>query len=877
MIRPVAKDGRIETGGAFTPIPRPRIVERIASAAMQRIVLIVAPAGYGKSVALREYLDTLGTTPRVRYDVRSENGTLLGFVRGLSDALIEVAPAARKTVSGAYERSRSSHTPGVDLAMWMHAHIKTFTGVIAIDDLHVTENDPEVSKFLVSLIERTKGRSKWLIASRSSLDLPVGSWLAYGEMDLNVDEQDLRFTIEEAREAAKAARVGVRDEELSEILSMTEGWPTALSFALRTSTRSVDLRNISATTREMVYRYLAEQVYHSLDDEERELLHFIGFLPEIDLEVLHAAGYAKAKASVEGLRDRVSFIYPERPGVYRCHDLFREFLQHQVELEGVYATETMQKRAAKALEDAGNPAGALSLYAAAHVEQHVLRLLKQGFELLDQAHADIVTQAVDSLSQDIRATSPLVLGLRGVSEAAAGRFDRAESLLARAMQRAGGDRELYAALALRLGSILFNQNRDMIALLEPLAQGSEVPMHMQAQAVSLLAPAYAFAGRRDDAGAAMERAEGFLSQLESDEICARLQHRMGIAAMALALPRDVVEKYFSRAHALAMTCSLFVTGAAALGGLASVALFYDDDLTKYVWYAQQTLSASLKAGDRFSTQTALLHLIQAETLRGNADRLILFEQQLASVSTSDSARLAYIVRGRAMIAAWNGEFSEAYRQLSMLSNRSFYGFDGLFEDALKAVCAVCSGRREDALETVAQIQEQIATERFTYLYAQRMSEMARLLCAAVEALAGRITNANRILQRRDAAGGPAVDGTRDVVSALCRAVKNPILRADIDEALTRLRLTGYGGVARLLERAAEQLFEEQTSTDIPLTPAEIEVLRSLAEGHSPKDIALETGRSVYTIQVHIKNLIKKLGCSGRNEALTVARKRGLLG
>jgi DNA-binding NarL/FixJ family response regulator len=54
------------------------------------------------------------------------------------------------------------------------------------------------------------------------------------------------------------------------------------------------------------------------------------------------------------------------------------------------------------------------------------------------------------------------------------------------------------------------------------------------------------------------------------------------------------------------------------------------------------------------------------------------------------------------------------------------------------------------------------------------------------------------------------------------------------------------------------------------------VLTALAEGRGPKDIALETGRSVYTIQVHIKNIIKKLGCSGRNEALTVARRRGLL-
>ena len=152
---------------------------------------------------MRQYLESVDT-PQVRYDVREQNATLLGFVRGFADVLHDVAPAARKTVSGAYEKSRSSRTPGVDLAMWMHAHIKAFTGLIAIDDLHLAENDPEISKFLVSLINRTRGHVRWMIASRSSLDLPVGSWLAYGEMDLNIDEQDLKFTIEEARETAKA-------------------------------------------------------------------------------------------------------------------------------------------------------------------------------------------------------------------------------------------------------------------------------------------------------------------------------------------------------------------------------------------------------------------------------------------------------------------------------------------------------------------------------------------------------------------------------------------------------------------------------------------------------------------------------------------------
>ncbi len=502
MIRAVGADGRIETGGTFTPVLRPRVVERIASAATQRIVLIVAPAGYGKSLAMRQYLDTLAGAS-VRYDVRAEHANLLGFVRGLADALTETAPDARKTVSGAYEKSRSSQTPGLDLAMWMHAHIKTYTGVIAIDDLHVTENDPEITKFLVSLIERTKGRARWIIASRSSLDLPVGSWLAYGDMDLNVDERDLSFTIEEARMTAKASRVGVRDEELGQILSLTGGWPTALSFALRTSTRSVDLRNIAASTREMVYRYLAEQVYGMLDDEERELLHFIAYMPEVDLDVLRHGGYSKAKARVEALRDRVAFVYPDRPDIYRCHDLFRDFLRHEVELEGEAAAELMQRRVAQALEQAGHIPHALQIYASMACEPDVLRLLRErGFQLMEQAHEDAVNHAVEALSAETRATEPLVLGLRAAREAQAGRFDRAESLFERAIERSA-DIVLRGELAARLAPVLFNQGRDVIPLLEPFAGDQSLPIAIRAKAISFLVPAYANANRADEARAAM--------------------------------------------------------------------------------------------------------------------------------------------------------------------------------------------------------------------------------------------------------------------------------------------------------------------------------------------------------------------------------------
>jgi LuxR family maltose regulon positive regulatory protein len=222
LIRPVASDGTIETGGAFVPIARPRVVDRLQTAGRQPIVLIAAPAGYGKSVALRQYLATL-SVPHIRFDCGSEHATLLGFLRGLCEAIASQAPHAAATLAGAYDRSRASTTPSADLALWMESHLRGFAGVVAIDDLHVAEADRTVAEFVAALIERCKNAIGWVIATRSTAGLPIGTWLAYGETDLAIDERDLRFTLDEARLAARGFRLAIRTEELGELLELTDG------------------------------------------------------------------------------------------------------------------------------------------------------------------------------------------------------------------------------------------------------------------------------------------------------------------------------------------------------------------------------------------------------------------------------------------------------------------------------------------------------------------------------------------------------------------------------------------------------------------------------------------------------------------------------
>src|ERR1700694_2635579 len=151
MIREVLADGSIDRGGAFQSIPRPRVQALLEEACAERVALIVAPAGYGKSVALNAYLESL-STPYARYDVDETCTSLQAFVRGFVDAVAEIVPSASASVADALRSVLDSATPGIDLAKWLYAHLRSFTGPIVIDDFHKSGDDTETGRFFAFFI-----------------------------------------------------------------------------------------------------------------------------------------------------------------------------------------------------------------------------------------------------------------------------------------------------------------------------------------------------------------------------------------------------------------------------------------------------------------------------------------------------------------------------------------------------------------------------------------------------------------------------------------------------------------------------------------------------------------------------------------------------
>ena len=66
------------------------------------------------------------------------------------------------------------------------------------------------------------------------------------------------------------------------------------------------------------------------------------------------------------------------------------------------------------------------------------------------------------------------------------------------------------------------------------------------------------------------------------------------------------------------------------------------------------------------------------------------------------------------------------------------------------------------------------------------------------------------------------------------------------------------------------------ATDDLLTPAEVRVLRLIADGNANKQIAAELSISEETVKSRVKNILSKLGASDRTHAVTTALKRGII-
>ena len=853
-----------------TRLLRARVNDRLTRAARFPVTLIVAPAGFGKSVALRDFAET-ARLEAVRYDVARDDRTLLAFVHGLSAALAGIAPSALAAFPAMQQRIMGAADPVRELSDWFVEHLKRTVCTIVIDDLHFAAADPRAVELLVDVIERSGERLRWIVATRSDAGLPIASWIGYGRMDYPVGEDDLRFTAEEALATADEAQAGAEPQEVETLRELTGGWPIALSIALRTRTHSTDLRAAATGTREMVYRYLAEQVFTGLSREQQRFLLRTSAFPTFDVAVAEALG--GTPAFLTDLRREVTFLGTTGSTEYRYHDLFRDFLENELRRSGAGEWFAAHVAAGELLEQHGNnQAGALALYAKVGAVEPIVRVIERsGIELLDRGEGEVLAAALDAVPEAVRREHAALIGVRAMLDANRGRFDVAEAGFLAAIDCAQA-LELRVALVHRFAIELVRQESDCVELLEPHARDEALPVALRVPMLGTLATAYVRAGRVDDAVNTVRRAIDAAEPL-GDDVRARLyQQAAYVHQFAPERERLRTRQYATMAVELAVARGLFEVAARAYSVLYNVMKGEDDDPIAPLGILDKMEECARKGGSRQVRFFAVVASYADEVERGDDAALERLDRELLDDRDAPAAtRAQALLPAHALRAAWDGGFRHAYELLAGTAEEQAVEERRALRAAETALYAFAAGLREegeDSLRDAADVLERCARPSPRVVRAQ-------LTLALAELVRGRSSFAHRHLAEAERRLTPQMRRLRVLASAV-RAIERVQLeqadRAALTAALERLRAEHFGGMARLL--AALPVARAEEAGYAQLTPSEREILQLLAKGASTKDVAAKTGRSPQTVDTHIRSICRKLNCRGRREAIAIATGAG---
>ena len=117
-------------------------------------------------------------------------------------------------------------------------------------------------------------------------------------------------------------------------------------------------------------------------------------------------------------------------------------------------------------------------------------------------------------------------------------------------------------------------------------------------------------------------------------------------------------------------------------------------------------------------------------------------------------------------------------------------------------------------------------------------------------------------------------GDVQVLRALKAGARAYLLKNALHKDLLETIRAVHGGKKTLSPEASYQLAEH--ATDDALTPAEVAVLRLIAQGNANKQIADQLSITEETVKSRVKNILSKLGANDRTHAATIGLKRGII-
>ncbi|MGD0609728.1 MAG: BTAD domain-containing putative transcriptional regulator, partial [Streptosporangiaceae bacterium] len=351
-------------------VPRPRLIERLDRGIASKLMLVSAPAGFGKTTLLTEWLAAGPAAP-----AGERLAAWLSLDRGDNDpaSFWTYLIAALRTVAsgvgeGALAFLQAPQPPPIETVLTALLNELGATAaevVLVLDDYHVIDAR-DVQDGMAFLLDHLPPWLHVVIASRADPALPLARWRARGEL-VEVRAADLRFTPDEAA-AYLNEMMGLQltARDVAALEGRTEGWIAALQLAALSMQGRDDVAGFIAGFAgddRYVVDYLAEEVLQRQPERVQAFLLQTSILGRLSGPLCDAVtGQGGGKAMLAALERGNLFLVPldDRRRWYRYHRLFADVLQARLLDEQPGQVPDLHRRASAWYQQNGEPSAAIS-------------------------------------------------------------------------------------------------------------------------------------------------------------------------------------------------------------------------------------------------------------------------------------------------------------------------------------------------------------------------------------------------------------------------------------------------------------------------------------------------------------------------------------
>ncbi len=431
---------------------RPRLIERLNEGLHRKMILISAPAGFGKTTLASEWVASC-QRPVAWLSLDEGDNDPTRFLTYLIAALQTIAANIGTGVLGVLQSPQPPTTEKILTALLNEITTIPNNFVFVLDDYHVVDSKP-LDEALTFLLEHLPPQMHLVIATREDPHLPLARLRARGQL-AELRAADLRFTpTEAAKFLNQAMSLQLSTEDIAALEARTEGWITGLQLAALALQGSLSMQGHADTSRfiqsftgshRFVLDYLVEEVLQRQPEHIRSFLLQTSILNRLSGRLCDAVtGQAGSSGILETLERGNLFIVPldDQRQWYRYHHLFTEVLLAHALEEQPGQIPLLHKRASAWYEQNNLPAEAIRHALAARDFERAAGLIEKTYPAMDASFQYAAWLGwVRKLPDEVVRARPVLSVDYAQALADSGEFDASKPWLQEAEQRLAGPAE----------------------------------------------------------------------------------------------------------------------------------------------------------------------------------------------------------------------------------------------------------------------------------------------------------------------------------------------------------------------------------------------------------------------------------------------------